>query len=74
MAVSVKANEFSPLSLGYSSNSRLIILFFSFSFLLSTGDDMVPRATAASLDRLEKRLLDYVSDGGGGGIYFDYAK
>lgn len=35
---------------------------------------MVPRATAASLSRLENRLLDYVSDGGGGGIYFDYAR
>ena len=35
---------------------------------------MVPRATAASLERLEKRLLDYVSDGGGGGLVFDYAR
>lgn len=36
---------------------------------------MVPRANAASLERLEKRLLDYVSEGGGGGgIYLDYAR
>ena len=35
---------------------------------------MVPRATAGSLERLEKRLLDYVSENGGGGIYFDYAR
>jgi hypothetical protein len=35
---------------------------------------MVPRANAASLERLEKRLLDYVSEGGGGGLYFDYAR
>lgn len=49
-------------------------LFFFFFSQMSAGDDMVPRATAASLDRLEKRLLDYVSDGGGGGIYFDYAR
>lgn len=60
----------------------MILLFYFSSYLpypplfliLSIGDDMVPRATAASLERLEKRLLDYVSDGGGGGIYFDYAK
>ncbi len=37
---------------------------------------MVPRANSASLERLEKRLLDYVSEGGGGGggLYFDYAR
>lgn len=43
---------------------------------IKSGDDMVPRANAASLERLEKRLLDYVSEGGGGGggIYLDYAR
>lgn len=35
---------------------------------------MVPRANSASLERLEKRLLDYVSDGAGAGVVFDYAR
>jgi len=38
------------------------------------GDDMMPRATALSIKRLEKRLLDYVSEGDATGIYFDYAR
>lgn len=43
--------------------------------LLYTGDDVIPRATFASLRRLEKRLIEYVpTDGDGGSIYVDYAK
>ncbi|EWM29248.1 hypothetical protein Naga_100119g2 [Nannochloropsis gaditana] len=45
---------------------------FTTSFIL--GDDMMPRATALSIKRLEKRLLDYVSEGDATGIYFDYAR
>ena len=61
------------LLLPFPSHNYLSLLLL-FAHSRHAGDDMVPRATAASLERLEKRLLDYVSDGGGGGIYFDYAK